>query len=292
MIAREFRLGTPAAPPRRLAGLSQARVYALTTDRGDFVVKLSDADPGVLAASSAVERAARAAGVATPTPIEPTGTAAGYWALVEGWHTRVSRAVAGVAPAVPISTELAGWLGRTVATIAGLNVPLPPAVAPPSGPWRDRLPGALRQLAPTLDDLTEVARLAWAQPPPMVPGHRDITPRNILLSADGPLLLDFDHSGATPAWWELVHQSFLLACADLGAEEPDEQTVRTSVAAYAAAGGPVGEPDVTAFAGLIGGLLSWVHDRAGVGDVLTLRQAATSLPLVACALDRWALLLR
>jgi Ser/Thr protein kinase RdoA (MazF antagonist) len=266
-------------------------VYALSTDRGEFVVKLTDTDPVSLSATSALEQAARAAGVVTPTPIEPTTPAAGYWGLVAGWHTRVSRAVPGAAPVVPATPDLAAWLGRTVATIASLAVTVPPAHPPAFEAWRDRLPSTHRRLAATLDELAALAAVSWARPPPTRPGHRDITPHNILLTADGPLLLDFDQSGPAPAWWELVHQTLLLSCADLGAEQPNELSVRTAVAAYADAGGPVGEPDLAAFTGLITGLLAWVNERASQGHVPSLDQAARSLPRVLRALPRWTRLL-
>src|SRR5258705_10565483 len=103
-VARAFGLGVPTSPLRPLSGLSRAGVWALTTDRGEWVVKASTA---VSADAVRLEHAARAAGIPTPRAV----------AAPEGeTPVRVWERVVSAAPTVPASEDGAGWLGRTAAT--------------------------------------------------------------------------------------------------------------------------------------------------------------------------------
>ena len=259
-VARLFGLGRPRGPVRRLPGRGGAAVWTMTTDRGAWVVK-SSRDP--MTDSVRLERAAAAAGIATAPaagdPVELDGETLRVWARVEGRG-----------PAVP-DARLGAWLGWTVATIARIGLrPSTDSSTKNSPLWMDGPP-----------DLADLARLAR---PPAVLCHRDLTRHNILVGPAGPVLLDFDLAGPQAPWWELVHHAFLLACGDLGPQEPDPGVVRAGVAAYRNAGGPNGPADRTAFAGLAAGLLVWAgHEPA---------RAAPRLPLIAAALDRWASLLR
>jgi Ser/Thr protein kinase RdoA (MazF antagonist) len=257
-VAGAFGLGTVTGPLRALPGLSRAGVWALSTDRGEWVVKATAA---VGPDAVRLERAARAAGIRTPRAVAaPPGETA----------VRVWERVAGAAPHLPASPELAAWLGRTVATIGRL------ALVPQS---------TMDLVNSTVDTPGDgvLAEVAGSAGPPKVLCHRDISSRNILLTADGPVLLDFESAGPQVPWWELVHHAFLLSCRDLGPEEPDPGTIRAAVAAYREHGGDVGPADRTAFAGLAAGLLTWAHHDPAA--------AAPRLPLIARALDRWSTLL-
>ena len=294
-MCRAFGLGTPSSSPRPLPGLSTAHVFGIETDRGSFVVKRSDSrpDPG----PSTLERAARVAGVATARPIEPPTPAVGYWAELEGGYVRVSEAVVGAPLALPASPAVATWLGRTIAVITGLR--LDPGVAslgPDAGlageaavrAWATALPGH-PALAATLREFDQLVAAAKSSAPPSVLTHRDLNARNILLAASGPVLLDFDHAGPATAWAELVHHTFLLACTDLGAEEPDPAVVRAAVRGYLDAGGEPGPAAPAAFASLLAGLAGWVG--INLDNRAVLAQAAASLPPVLDALPRWSRLL-
>lgn len=280
-VARRFGLGAVTVPWRRLGGLSAAEVWALGTTRGRWVVKVASGRVG--GAAETLERAARAAGVRMPPAVAPVHDAGALWADVGGIQVRVWRHVDGDAPRLPADDGLAGWLGTTIATIAGLAIPATVEQSEPV-PWAEVI-GERTALLAAVTDLDALARDAVGHRPPTVLCHRDINSRNILITADGPVLLDFDHAGAQAPWWELVHHTFLLACRDLGPEEPDRRTVRAALTAYAEAGQPTGPADVHAFGGLVAGLLDWV--RTG----MALDQAAASLPLVARSLPRWARLL-
>jgi hypothetical protein len=235
-VARAWGLGTPSAPPRRLDGRSRVGVWALTTERGDWIIKSTAhlTDDAIR-----LEREARRAGVATapPVPVPPGASDVRVWSKVDG-----------VAPTIPADESLATWLGRSIATMAGLGL----------------------TSASTVD--SEVLC------------HRDINRHNIVVTRDGPVLLDFDNAGPQRPWWELVHHAFLLACHDLGPEEPDPTTVRAAVRAYREAGGEPGPADRTAFAGLLAGLEHWTREHPV--------EAAPRLPLITRSLDRWSALLR
>jgi Phosphotransferase enzyme family len=256
-VARAFGLGAPTSPLRPLHGLSRAGVWAMTTDRGEWVVKATaTVSPDALR----LERAAREAGIATPRAVPALEGETGF---------RVWERVFGAAPTLPASEDLAAWLGSTVATIGRLA--LPSTVDPVSESTVDTVAGqALAELART----TGLAKVLC---------HRDINSRNILMTAGGPVLLDFESAGPQAPWWELVHHAFLLSCRDLGPEEPDPTTIRAAVRAYREHGGDVGPADRTAFAGLAAGLLDWArHEPAA---------AAPRLPLIASSLNRWSPLL-
>jgi hypothetical protein len=191
---------------------------------------------------------------------------------------------------MPAAPAVARWLGTTVATLGRLALPsdqppdpIPPVLSPPT-------PGTAG-LAAALADLAALAHDSLRARPPLALSHRDISGRNILVGPAGPVLLDFDHAGPQAPWWELVHHGFLLACRDLGPEEPSPRTVADVLAGYAEAGGPPGPRDITAFGGLAAGLLDWVRTSENRRDITAIGQATVSLPLVARSLDRWTRLL-
>lgn len=285
-VAQAFGLGTAIRPPRRLPGRSDADVWELYTDRGQWVAKIvSEVPPD----SETLEWHARAAGVATPPPVLPGTPAPGarFWAPVAGVMVRVWRRVDGTPPAVPADRSVATWLGRTIATIAALDLP----AAAPQESTVDHT-GLETNLAKAVRRMQAIVREAMPHRPTVVLSHRDISRRNVLVTAAGPVLLDFDHAGPEAPWWELVHHGFLLACRDLGPEDPDPTAVGLTVQAYADAGGKVGPADMTAYGGLVSGLLDWVALSVRTGDVEALRHAEQSLPLVARSLERWTALLR
>jgi Ser/Thr protein kinase RdoA (MazF antagonist) len=295
-IAALFGLGAPVGPLRPLPGRSGTPVWSLRTERGHWVVKLArprGADGrSALDRASTLESAARAAGLATPRPVTPVD-GDGYWVPVDGYRVRVFEYLDGVAPEVPLTGDLARWLGAGVATMAALALPAPPPVAPSTVDIRDLAP-ALRAAAGELRDLV---RTALARPQRAVLLHGDINRHNILVTARGPVLLDFDSAAAQTPWRELVHHTFLLSCRDLGPEEPDPRTVHTALAAYVEAGGVAGAADEEAFAGLAGGLLHWLESnrRAAAHDptaAAALSRAGLALPAIVAALPRWAALLR
>jgi Ser/Thr protein kinase RdoA (MazF antagonist) len=331
VVGRTFGLGDPAGPIRPLPGLSSAGVWALDTVDGAWVVKAQrPAGDWVLRTmrrAGQLETAAHAAGVAMPRPVPPPGSeAVGPWTPLpgDGRYVRVSERVSGSPPTVPADQPLAAWLGQTVAAIArlGQSVAVTEAGAydvHALTDW-DRWLGAAeaadlldaagrRALAVAVTAATAVMSAARAQAPAFGLAHRDISVANVLVTAHGPLLLDFDHAGPEVAWWELVHHTFLFACRRLGADPPVPAAVRTAVAAYASAGGEVGPADPTAFAGLLRGMLEWtalslwlaLGHRLPVGPppgpgrreaaAAHVREAGRVLPIIVDSLDEWSRLL-
>jgi aminoglycoside phosphotransferase (APT) family kinase protein len=289
-VAALFGLGQPVAAPRRLAGLSLAQVFMLETRLGGrrrtYVVKRSVA-PTV--AGSRLERAARAAGVRTAAPMEPPAAGSfGLWAPYQGAFVRVNEYVRGRRPPVPARPRVGSWLGRTIATMAALKLAADPGQSTPVAVrWPEV---ADRRLAATLREYAAIVEAA--DQASTVLCHRDLTASNIVLNRGGPVLLDFDHSGPAQPWFEVVQHALLLACADIGRDEPDPATVRAAVAGYRDAGGEVGSTDERAFAGLLVGLGAWVAACAERGDRVRFAQARVSLPLVRRGLSRWTRLLR
>lgn len=190
---------------------------------------------------------------------------------------------------------MAEWLGRTVATLGLLNLDAGPAPTSRRRPWVDLLPADRPRLIEALESSDLVIEAAHTDPARhfagdlAVLGHRDINWLNIVVSPAGPVLLDFDQSGPARPWWELVHHAFLLACVDLGAEEPDPGTVRAAVRGYRSVAGAAGPADRTAFASLLTGLSDWVANNRHRTE--TLDQAERSLPTVLDRLDSWSELL-
>jgi Ser/Thr protein kinase RdoA (MazF antagonist) len=71
--------------------------------------------------------------------------------------------------------------------------------------------------------------------PPYVVSHRDVEPWNVLMTADRPMLIDWDTSGPESVPLEIAY--VFVNFAIRGRDEPDPQAIRRSHAAYVAAGG-------------------------------------------------------
>jgi len=218
--------------------------------------------------SGTLERAAAAAGVAMPAPVEPRVDAVGYWARLDATvFARVCAWVEVTGPTV-VTTELATWAGTTLAVIGRLDLPGDPtaeAAYPvhPVADWPEWLATAIatglctaEQAGNLLSLVTEATNRVHAELA-MGPGfrlaHRDMSRDNILCTADGPVLVDFDHAGPEVPWWEVTHFVFALAWA--GHREPRPDIVRAALAAYRAATGPSGPPTPTAFTGILAATL-------------------------------------
>ncbi|WP_127499137.1 phosphotransferase [Actinoplanes solisilvae] len=76
--------------------------------------------------------------------------------------------------------------------------------------------------------------------------HRDVEPWNVLMSAKGPVLIDWDVAGPDSASLEAAHST--LEFARRGRQDaPDAAAVHRTVDAYVSNGGtPFGGPDVLA----------------------------------------------
>jgi len=232
-VADAFGLGAVVDPPVPLPGGGSARRWRLRTARGTWMVKTYE-EPAAwerqqMRDAGALERAAYAAGVAMPRPVEPLGAALGLWHPVGSVYARVAEWVEGTPPAVN-TVPLARWLGRTLATIDGLGLPADPSlgVAYPLHPmpdWQRWIAGThaaglleRREAADALAavaDLTALVTSALASGPAFQLAHRDANARNVLLTGRGPVLIDFDSAGPEVPWWGTVYHAWDLARADL-----------------------------------------------------------------------------
>jgi hypothetical protein len=275
--------------------------------------------------SADLERAAYAAGVPMPRPAEPSGPAAGLWTPIGsgGIYVRVSQWVNGVSASARAANGdlgLARWLGHTLALIARLDLPAD-HTADAAYPihraedWPGWLADAVtagvmsvaqaRDVLPAVTDATALIRTALAEHPAFRLAHRDAGRRNILLTRDGPCLIDFDHAGPEVPWWEFTHHAFDLASPDLGAAPADRDTVRAALAAYTSAGGSHGPANPSAFAGVLRSQLGflayslWIATghRAATSQrrqesIRDARRLATNLAGLITEIGTWSDLLR
>jgi Ser/Thr protein kinase RdoA (MazF antagonist) len=82
-----------------------------------------------------------------------------------------------------------------------------------------RRPRALAVLD-AITDGTALVREALAGDPVFRLAHRDVSRSNIVVTAGGPVLIDFDRAGPEVPWWEFVHHGFGLASPALGEQPP------------------------------------------------------------------------
>ncbi|MEU0564438.1 phosphotransferase [Nonomuraea sp. NPDC005983] len=304
-----------------LSGYSSASAWKLRTEAGLWVVKAQYAikrwEVEAMRHSGDLERAALAAGIAVPRPVEGGEGAAGFWAPAPGGteYLRVSAWADGPRAELPAGRELAAWLGGTVAALAAVAPPVDVRQGRgyplhPLAQWEEWLSTEsvgrrekARLLSAAADGTPLVQEALAASRSPFVLSHRDLNHRNILLTPHGPTLIDFDQAGPEVPWWELVHFAFLLACASLGDDEPDPVLLGAAVSAFAERGGNVGELDLSAFAGLLRGMLEWPAANLMVlaGDAPAARrgealrqvaEAARVLPVIMGSVERWVAVLR
>jgi len=169
------------------------------------VIKVPDADTPVewiLAEAEHVE-AVRAAGAPAPRLLgieEIAGRAATVWERVDGtsmWARVIER------------PDLCGQMGRLLADVQLELFGLVPPVTLPT--QRDRLRSKIRRAAATVDP--SLSRALDLLPPPAEPlrlCHGDMHPSNVLLAADGPIVVDwFDASRGDPVA-DIARSSLLL----------------------------------------------------------------------------------
>ena len=199
------------------------------------------------------ERLAVRAGIDTPAPVTPAQPVFGTVARIHG-H--------GLFRAFPYlqhrpladDDDIAEWLGTTLAHIHRLHqldrrpephwsyAQRPPV---PQAQWLSWLENgertgmswarALRNhLEFVLDQASRVVE-TFNTSPPYVVSHNDVGPGNILMTDDGPVLIDWDDAGPESAPLEAAY--VFLTIARRGRDKPDPESIRQAHAAYVAAGG-------------------------------------------------------
>jgi Phosphotransferase enzyme family len=247
-VAKAFGLGTPTAPPEPVAGGGSHLMWRLRTNTGEWAVKQLNRSRERwwirdFEIAAAVEESAWANGIPMPRPMPPALvdlSIDGRQISVQVHEWRAGEPVDTTDPAVQT------WIGRTMAAVHALSGPAPAAEtashepaewrawlddAPPSEAdlvlrVRERLPDIVR--AKEFADRS-AAELGRALTPVFT--HRDVRPDNMLMTAAGPLLLDWDGAGVEHAEWEAVRSA--LECSRPAAgREPDRAAFRRILAGY------------------------------------------------------------
>ncbi|SDK88618.1 phosphotransferase [Streptomyces indicus] len=271
-VAEAFGLGEPLRT-HALRGGSSSGAWRLDTQDGAWLVKVQPPAGDWWARSARrayeLESAAQASALPLPRPLLPPDPAIGFWHDAGPYYARVSAYVPGRTARLG-DPGLAEWLGGTLAAVAALDLPADLAddeSAPlhPPADWRawaaeargSEVADAAQELLPAVAEATGLVRAAEAGAPAARLGHRDTGLANILVHQGSFTLIDWDAAGPVIPWWDAVHTA--LRCAG-GLDAPgttDAAAVRQTLAAYRAAGGPVGAADETAFAGLLRSTLAF-----------------------------------
>jgi hypothetical protein len=172
--------------------------------------------------------------------------------------------------------SVSDWLG---ATMARLHTVAPPPAAPddslnsvfavhPAEDWRTWINEAGEQALPWADDAqsalpsiiatTDLIERATAASTDLVGSHRDLLIHNVMVTADGFTLVDWDAAGPQRAWHEAVctAHDFGRLGPDGKRFDADPEVMRSILAAYLAAGGRRSADGVASLAGLFGLMLS------------------------------------
>lgn len=188
----------------------------LTTADGTFLVKelaaASDALPRErFERAMTLERLAIAAGIRTAVPVTPVLPEFGWCTRIPGHGWFRAHAWLEHRP-VAETDDLAAWLGETLATLHRLlpdndDVDLTAAGIHPAASWHDWVAeaegtgrswsGLARRRLGDIDDLTKRLRVLYSRPDQVVT-HGDFEPNNVLITADGPVLIDWDTIGSYP----------------------------------------------------------------------------------------------
>ncbi|MEV0718053.1 aminoglycoside phosphotransferase family protein [Asanoa sp. NPDC050611] len=201
---------------------SSNRTWQLTAGGDRFLVKqVPEARPVASAAAMAFEREAGLAGVAVPRQVAPVRPAVGCAArLPDGTLVRVSEWVDG-RPVGP-GDDLADWLGAALARLHALR---PLAAAEPvvygihplerwatwqaegerqGRPWA----AVLGRRLPDLAGATGWVAGAFARAGDYVFTHRDLERWNVLVTAAGPVVVDWDAAGPDSAGLVAAHAAY------------------------------------------------------------------------------------
>jgi Ser/Thr protein kinase RdoA (MazF antagonist) len=276
-VAERLGLGESRRPATVLKDVEgAAKVWKVDTDSGAWVVKLSDdwGDEYARAIEQAGELEVRAwkAGVAMPEPFIPDAATVGLWQPIgENQYARALRFLDGEHPTTPLAPGVAHWTGATIAALEKLAIPADPSIdyafnVHPESDWDEWLAQAIdlrvldKDAARALKDaamfIGPIIEAAVASPPQKFVVHSDISFANLLLTADGPFLLDFDGAAPGVPWWELIATAFGLDGTDIRTMEAKRDTVDACLAGFAEAGGRIGPTDERAFTGFLAGRLA------------------------------------
>ncbi|MFI5692213.1 phosphotransferase enzyme family protein [Kribbella sp. NPDC051586] len=244
-IAVAFGLGEPVGELVRVRR-GDADTWRLETVGGSYFVKgFVGFDRRRVAVGMGFEGRVREAGVDVPEPIAPIDPLLGWVARIGARPVRVYRWVEGVG-----ERDVSVWLGRTMARVHQVQpvgqVGLPEwwrAAVHPAATWegwfaRAEEGGAawaglradsVPHILAVTERITELCDVA----PDIVTTHGDFKPHNLVMSASGPVLVDWDSVRTDSAALEAGRAAYIFGDGEA------EQTNRI-LDAYVAAGGELG----------------------------------------------------
>jgi hypothetical protein len=253
-IAEAFNLGRPVAQLTQVQH-TVSRSWRLDTRAGSFHVKQfwADDDPEwapQLLDRMEFERLAMTAGIGVVRPIDPVTSAYGLAGRVEG---RGAYRVYEWVDNRPLSPDddIADWLGGTLAQLHRLRpIGDPPDLAlrwfvsHPRARWESWIATGVEQgkqwtsiARERLGDILELGRRddrAFLAAADHVITHRDIEPYNVIMTVNGPILIDWDSVGPESATVETGH-----AAITFGYDDPDR--AHHILDAYTSAGGQLSD---------------------------------------------------
>ncbi|MER7246037.1 phosphotransferase [Kribbella sp. NPDC000426] len=221
-ITKAFGLGRSVQPLTPVQHTS-FETWRLRTATADYLVKrlwgLDDPPWWThIEQGMALEAAALAQGLPIAQPIEPRDPAFGYAARVHDFGTvRLYDWIEH--RTLQPADDVAAWLGRVAARLHGL---MPLTGVQPEWRWwgvfpRDRWEewatlgrsqdkpwaAALSQKVGFFDELGQSIRAAFTSADDQVLSHGDLEPYNVLVSADGPILIDWESVACESATLEI-----------------------------------------------------------------------------------------
>ena len=267
-----------------VAGGWSNRVWRLATTQGAFAVKeLRNAwgEPRWLEwldEGWRVERAAIVAGIAAPEPVPAAdGGCLAHVDRADGSAAvpvRLHRWVESVpVPRQPVDAPLARWVGRALAAQHALALqPLVPELyagrrgLTTAAVWPDLVARSRSAAAPWSEALaaaqpwaTRASALLVDDDAPTVLGHGDLDQKNLLISADGPLLIDWDVVLPVVPAHDLAHAAVTMA------SWRDPTTAAEVITGYREAGGAARDLTPTDLGPALASRLGWIRftvDRA------------------------------
>jgi aminoglycoside phosphotransferase (APT) family kinase protein len=283
--ARAYALGEPRGAVEPVTGGLAHLMWRLETDRGRFAVKEINRDFDRRGYMEHYERAcafevrACEAGIPVPRPI-PLAGGHGYFAEIPRvGQPPVTLRVHEWSDARPYDATrdddaaLAAQVGAIIARTHALNVPASDPIDDRltlrgETYWREML-ARLRaasiawadDLETAIDPILELERILTAaredDGTPTIMGHRDAYAGNVLIDADGRvLLIDWDAAASVTPQRDVAKHA--LEWAEYQRDEPDQAVLRAFIGGYRGAGGVLAPPRPEDAAEFYDAMLSWM----------------------------------